>query len=291
MRKKYLILAVFCLSTFLFSSLIFAQSNKDKETKKLHIEEFSESIGKPIDSGFVFFDGQYIEAPYTVTRKGLAVYINDKMIEKPIPWPPKAEPVGDIDPKLPKEITKETSIYDKVFINYIQQKRAYIQKHYTSEEERIMMEEVYKNLPFVKEAYIDKMGRFAIVTCDNKVHNPSLVAPRRKPKLDQESVLKRLENKRKNLEDRLQKGDTYFFFSQGGHISFGAGNTKEKLPKIVKALRSPKPIKDKYKDVQESGLPMVSEKDSSAIVTNFSASYQLEERLEKLKETDVVEKR
>jgi len=38
--------------------------------------------GKPINTGFVFIDGKYIEPPYYVKRKGLAVYINGIQITK-----------------------------------------------------------------------------------------------------------------------------------------------------------------------------------------------------------------
>ena len=34
--------------------------------------------GTPINSGFVFIDGKYIEPPYEVKRKGLAIYINGR---------------------------------------------------------------------------------------------------------------------------------------------------------------------------------------------------------------------
>jgi len=34
----------------------------------------------PINSGFVFIDGKYIEPPYTVKRKGMTVYLNDIQI-------------------------------------------------------------------------------------------------------------------------------------------------------------------------------------------------------------------
>ena len=38
--------------------------------------------GTPINSGFVFIDGKYIEPPYEVKRKGLAIYINGIQVTK-----------------------------------------------------------------------------------------------------------------------------------------------------------------------------------------------------------------
>ena len=42
---------------------------------------------KPIDSGFVFIDGVYVEAPYTVSRRGRQLFINDILIYQWAEWP------------------------------------------------------------------------------------------------------------------------------------------------------------------------------------------------------------
>jgi hypothetical protein len=53
---------------FLFSLFMIAQASAQ-----------SRKAG-PINSGFVFIDGKYIEPPYTVKRKGMTVYLNDIQI-------------------------------------------------------------------------------------------------------------------------------------------------------------------------------------------------------------------
>ena len=85
----------------------------------LHAEEFGTTVGSPINKGFVFFDGHYLDAPYIVTRKGLAIVINDKMLEPPIRLAREETPSRDVDPEIPPEISRETSLYDDVFTDYI----------------------------------------------------------------------------------------------------------------------------------------------------------------------------
>ncbi len=64
------------------------------------------------------------------------------------PWPLKEAPSGEIDPPMPPEITRDTSVYDQVFTQYAGKKIAYVQKHNTPEEERRIMEQFYRNWPF-----------------------------------------------------------------------------------------------------------------------------------------------
>ena len=46
------------------------------------IADFGVKTGKPVDRGFVFFDGRYIEAPYVVMRIGIAIYINKQEVHR-----------------------------------------------------------------------------------------------------------------------------------------------------------------------------------------------------------------
>ena len=60
--QKYILLLV--LSIFVFTTS-FAQKQKTK----------------PINSGFVFIDGKYIEPPYVIKRKENTVQINNQVIK------------------------------------------------------------------------------------------------------------------------------------------------------------------------------------------------------------------
>lgn len=278
MRKKYLTIIFSC--TIIFSSIIFTASGKD-----LHVEEFGIETGKSINDGFVFVGGQYLDAPYIVTRKGLAILINDKIVEPPTSWPPLEMPSGDFDPAIPNEINKQTSFRDETFNDYIREKITYVQKHYTPEEESRIMEQLYRGLPFVKEAKIDEKypDILHITTFKGETYPIGLKPPRREIKYDRESTLRRVESLQKYFKEWLERGDC-LIFSKGSRVHIGAGEVIEQLPKLLKISRSPKLTKEKFKAAQEANLSYINEESFPDMVTNFSASPQLEKRLNELTE-------
>lgn len=50
------------------------------------MDEMGIEYGTPLMSGFVFVDGRYIPAPYTVTRRGNGIFVNRIQVEQPVPW-------------------------------------------------------------------------------------------------------------------------------------------------------------------------------------------------------------
>jgi hypothetical protein len=281
MNRSHLVIITFCVVTAFISQNVFA--DPERIDMKLGVEEFGTFIGETVDEGFVFIDGQYIDSPYIVVRKELAIFINDRMIAHPIRWENQTSSLGVVDPKLPSEINKETSLFDEAFREYIRHKIAYIQKNYTRDDERQKMQEVYTKLPFVKEAKIDQKDHdlLHIKTFKEDVDTIRLTVPRRKSLFNKEDLLKQSNAQRKNYEKRLRKGDCYFFFSGGGHITAGSAWVTEKLPGVVKILRSTKSHTAKINELEKEGLPINTEPFSD-IVTNFVATPQLENRLNRL---------
>jgi len=58
-----------------YDHVIFAQDE--------YVQEFGVSMGKAVDSGAVFLDGEYVMSPYMISRRGLALYVNDREIKRP----------------------------------------------------------------------------------------------------------------------------------------------------------------------------------------------------------------
>ncbi len=50
------------------------------------VDDLGITHGTPQMSGFVFVDGCYLPPPYTVTRRGNAIFINRIQIEQPVAW-------------------------------------------------------------------------------------------------------------------------------------------------------------------------------------------------------------
>ncbi len=253
----------------------------------LRVGEFGTTVGTPIDSGFVFVDGQYLDAPYRVTRRGLGLFINEKLIEPPMRWPwPQTQPAGSpTDPKLPVTITKETSQWDLLVLEYLSAKRAYVWARYSQNEVPRQMAEVYKGLPCVDTAELDaKRPEVLVVTwSDGSVERIRLRPFGRRPiKHDKKSVLARLEGNRTRWENRLRKGDYYLFFTDGGEISGGAAGATEILSRLVPILRSSEADDVKFRQIEEAGLPAITRDNFATMVTDFAASQQLDKRLEEI---------
>lgn len=253
----------------------------------LHVEEFGIKEGEPVDNGFIFIDGQYIDTPYIVTRKGLALFINNRMVQPPMRWslPSSGEKTTTYsDPNLPATINEDSSSFDPDVVDYLATKNAYLRQRYPKEEAVVRIRDVYRSMPCVKQAELDAKDSeiLIVVWADGSVDRVRLVPidGRRPIKMDRQSILERLETERKNYEERLQKGDYYFFFTQGGKITGGAGAAKQILPKIVSILRSSKPADVKLIEIKDAGLPV--DTIIETLVTNFSSSSQLETRLREL---------
>lgn len=118
------------------------------------IEALGVVEGKPIDSGFVFIDGRYVEAPYTVSRRGRQIFINDVLIYQWPEWPLMDRHVREDPGPPPKEYEKLTSfaeiIEDKEWLNsHLYQKRRYLYEHFPEKEANEKMMEYYRQCPFV----------------------------------------------------------------------------------------------------------------------------------------------
>lgn len=250
----------------------------------LRVEEFSEVSGEPVDKGFVFLDGKYLDAPYTIARKGLGIFINDKMVVRPEEWP-REICSGDKDPILPAEINEESSIYDEIVTRYLLQKSAYLVKHYNCERECQIMEQTLRGLPFVTEATLDEKDRdiLHITTTEGHVV-PMLLFSYRGMQVgyDRNSVLQRAELRRQHFETMLTRGSCYFLSSKSGErIRLSANSVANKLPQMVQILRSGKPMEKKSEEIQQLRINV--DQFIENIIINFSASPQLEARLNKLK--------
>ncbi|MDD2598450.1 MAG: hypothetical protein PHO37_04390 [Kiritimatiellae bacterium] len=56
------------------------------EVTQAALDEMGVTYGTPQMSGFVFVNGRYLPPPYTVTRRGNALFINRYQIEQPVAW-------------------------------------------------------------------------------------------------------------------------------------------------------------------------------------------------------------
>lgn len=235
---------------------------------------------RTIKAGFVFMDGQYIDAPYVLTVKGGDVCVNDIVVDRYY-LVPQARPVPETDPQLPASIVKETSLHDPVLGAYLADKRAYVRAH-KPEQEAQAMEDVLRSLPLTKEARRTGIGRLEIVTHSGEKATIALMPPRRPYTTKSES--ERAEEAKLHYETGLLEGRCYFFSSKGGmRMVMSHSSVVSTLPHVVAVLRSGRSDDEKIQAVNEAGLGFVRKgTEGEKLVTQFSASPQLEKRLEEV---------
>lgn len=254
-----------------------------------NVEEFGNTSGKDVNDGFVFIDGQYIQAPYKVNRKGLGLFINGVMIAVPCHWEvPKTVKalVVTEDPERPLSIHKYSSRYDPDIREYLGKKKVYYVQKYGKDATIAHMQKTYEQLPCVQSSHIDSNDpQLLVVKWYGDTENAVRLFPpdgRSLGQLTKSDMLKRLEQERETLEKRLAMGDYYFFFTEGSKITGGKESAREMLPKAVNIFESNNSIDKKINDLKEIGFPIVQTKKFETMLKEFSVQPQLHQRLNAL---------
>ncbi|MCX5647476.1 MAG: hypothetical protein NTX40_00015 [Planctomycetota bacterium] len=180
--------------------------------------------GKPIDTGFVFVDGCYVEAPYTVSRRGRQISINGILIYQWAEWPLMDRHVREDPGPPPKEYENMKSFNDVLasdsmaeWLNcHLERKRRYLYEHFPEEEAKKKMLEYYRQCPFVASVNVPAEGPVEIVTKSGKKENMTTTPPL--PHMPghwdfgAQDVLRGLEDWRNLLTRFLSENETRFFF-------------------------------------------------------------------------------
>ncbi len=276
LRKSscYFVIVVACMGLLAH----FATAGDGSQDQDLHIDEFGISRGKPIKTGYLFWEGRYVDVPYVVSRRGLAIFINDIQIRGPANWPPpEHEKIsGEINPEVP-DISRMASHYKSEKMNrYIWLKRHYIWKHYEGQEAEDRYAAALKALPCVKDSRRD--GDHIELLLYNGEELPlGLVHPPHRPKPPtKKEMLNRWEGARESYERRLKAGCK--FWSRGHGMSVRPSLSM--LRKLVAITSSSLHEATKFELVnRECGLG-VGPDEFPEIVRNFQATPQLLERID-----------
>lgn len=265
--------------------------SSDNSYERPAIEVFGAKSGEPIERGFVFKDGAYIDAPYVVSRHGMDVYVNGVKIDTLGGWPPLD--YEDKKPEMPVGLTKN-STFDDLKIAALpgesldRKMVRWLRRHYNGERSKELIIEYYRSLPFVKDVTTDtdmdatghilaistwNSDRITLVDIGGPVYIPATA----------EEIEKELERVHRRFETRLTNGECIFLFSSGGELAFGSRKAAMDLPAIVHTLRSDKPKDQKVKELQNLGLlPPRYPRKWEVLVTRFLASPQLDTRVKQL---------
>jgi hypothetical protein len=250
------------------------------KNKLLKTENFGEESGKPIEKGFLFYYGRYIESPYIVSRKGLGVFINDVLVRKPIQW--SLGNVGsEVDPKTPVWITKN-SVFDD-YRGLLVEKFQYLSSHFSEDEAQKKYLEFLHTLPFVESLkYSEKDQIVEIKTFIGETIPMTLSSSfiERNDK-NKNSVLQNIKIVKENLENSLSRGACLFLFD-GYEATMSNEFVNEKLGDIVQILNSQKSINEKKEQLKQLNFS-IPEKNISELIANFKTSDKLNNRVANIK--------
>ena len=141
------------IGTALFSLSAYSASPvKTQDGNAEAIEHFGVNQGNSINKGFLFINAEYVEPPYIVERRGLDIYINDRLVRPGPEWPPfdsrvdedPGEPPADLPPfKTPPGMDPRNG--------YWQRKSRYLRQHFDKAEATRRMMETYRKSPLVQD--------------------------------------------------------------------------------------------------------------------------------------------
>jgi hypothetical protein len=164
MRTMATILAGVC--AILASTSSFCQDTASEKK----VIDYERRTWPAVSNGLLFVSGEFIPAPYVVSRNKNSIYINGRHVGTPGGWPAEVKPEvvtpvpPPADPERPTDITEKTSKYDDVYIKYIYEKRRYLSSVYGQEKGIDMMVDVYKSLPCIRDAKREDNSVSIIIT-------------------------------------------------------------------------------------------------------------------------------
>ena len=242
------------------------------------------TTSSPISNGFVFVEGQYLDAPYVVSRKGLSIFINETLIQdysllklKELPPPERTRPI------FPSNISTNADPNDPVVGEYLYRMGNFLTAKLGRTEAANEMISILKTLPFIREVSRDPSSdTCAIVTFRNgHTVNMGLLPFTRKPAVTPANVVVFVSSGCQYYKKCFEEGDFYSFSAKGNRIhTFSAGTAKEVLPNLVKVLRSSQNDEAKAKELIDMlGVEPIPREHWGAFVTNLSTSKQLDDRV------------
>ncbi len=264
--------------------------------------------GEPVDRGFVFWEGRYLDAPYSVDRVELAVHINGIQVTQPLPWPPEVRYRFDHDPGFPAGLTRQSTLEEALRIRepggllFDTAKQWYLFTHHPYDEAYERVTDYYRNLPCVRDMYRDENGIWVLESFQGEIRRiqfggsrmrmvSEMYGPDGTGSPSRDEYVERVEALRQRYERRLEKGDCFFLFSGADEIAISEERAAVLLPEALSVLRSSSlSAAAKQEELVSLGvLPRETSGLCERFVAGFETSSQLDVRLESLRSAVLLE--
>jgi hypothetical protein len=202
------------------------------------VKEFGTSCGEPINTGFFFYGYRYVEPPYVIERRGLAICINGHLVRPGREWPPYDYAVNEDPGPPPPGVSLDdnpppgTDHRDR----YWSRKTRYIKQHHSREEATRLIAQLYRDSGAYRAVTVDRERPEMIVVTDRDgdTYRISLrVAPRES--ITREGALWEAEEGRKYYEAPFRCNTIFIKSVRGGET----GLDEERRDRALEALITP----------------------------------------------------
>ena len=249
------------------------------------VKELAPVVGEPINEGFVFLDGRYIDSPYRVSFEGGKIFLNGLLIDSFIGSP---SPVRDSsDPGMPPGLTKDSTLKDLDYPDrpgdsWDRQKIRWLESQYGHKEALAKAVEYYKSLPFVKGASTDGRTTIHVVTL-NGDEKTMWASDKTATLPTKEQMIAQVEMARRRYEDTL-KGGGCLIMSKGLRMGLSPATVRANLPEIIATVKSNLPREAKAKKLEElRASPPGMDGVLPLWLDKFQGSAQLDSRVAELR--------
>jgi len=281
------------------------------EVSEQAVAEMGTTYGIPQMNGFVFIEGCYIPAPYTVTRKGNAIFINRIQIEQPVSWsaitgvpeqPAKSlDANGDFEvvapandaasaqdsaaPEAPIPAPHPVKSIDDLFAD---DDPAAAKDASAAPPAPAPAPEGRRPLKSIDDLFGDDAQPAApaqggLAASGARTRTPDDV------KRLKEELRAQLDAQRKNYEQALAKGEIFFFSQQHGRLNGNYGSARTLMGVLPTALRYAKSPQDLQQRLVDGGVYFVDMAVCAALYKNRLTFPLLEERLKRIEEAEALE--
>ncbi len=244
------------------------------EVTETALAELGTTLGQPSMSGFVFIEGRYIKPPYTVTRRGNAIFINRIQIEQPVAWPRNVAPApaaaraidadGDFEPITPDAAQPESP-------------------------QPVAADAQAKVVQSIDDLFADDDDDPA------PAPQPAAPAPAQAATSPEERerekalVIESLERIRSGYEQALARGEIFFFGQRHNRVNGTYGTARTLIEVLPSALRYAESPLDLQNKLRQGGVYFLDIGICGEVFRHKNTFPLLEERLRRIKADEALE--
>lgn len=260
------------------------------------MDEMGYTYGIPQTSGFVFIEGRYIAAPYTVTRKGNGIFINRIQIEQPVAWSfvtgVTEPPAKTLDADGDFEVVDPAAVTPATVTPAVAEPAAPAAPRQVKSIDDLFADDA----PPAEPAAPDAAGGEAMPaetaldgTVAGLAPDPARLRTPEEVKRLKDEVRIQLDARRQNYEQALSRGEIYFFGQRHSRLNGNYGTARTLMGVLPAALRNAQSPHDLLQRLNQGGVYFVDLAVCSALYKNKVTFPLLEERLKRIEETEAAE--